>query len=246
MLKPLALAVILTVAAATAQAAALPYDRSLGTNLFYKVPDGFRAARQPSGVAMTKADGTPGFLLVAEEIPLTADLQRQPGATLAQALVIQLGGFTNDASAKISTPEQRSARARDGYDLWKVVSRNLDPATRQTRDCLYAVVFVNRQAQLFVACGFGGGALDRLTPGFNELLASASFRSLGATPPPKGAPPLPTDLAALAPKAPTPAAAPAAAKSGRQCRTVQRQACSGGIGTSLGYFCNTYPQRVCD
>jgi hypothetical protein len=35
-------------------------------------------------------------------------------------------------------------------------------------------------------------------------------------------------------------------KTGKRCRIVQRQMCSGGIGTSLGYFCNTYPQQVCD
>jgi len=48
MLKPLALAVILTVAAATAQAAALPYDRSLGPTCSTKSPTAFapRASRR--------------------------------------------------------------------------------------------------------------------------------------------------------------------------------------------------------
>jgi len=179
-----------------------------------------------------------GFLLAVPEIPLDEATASKIAAvgrpTFAQAVAVTAGNLAEDPNATIGEP---SVTRRLPHRHKVVRHRRREAALRALRNRLR-----RRLHPYFVAAGYGAPAdLDTQLPGFAELTASVGYRNKAAPAPKRLAPPLPTQLAAIMEAPQT-----AAPQSGKRCRGVQRQMCSGGIGTSFGYFCNTYPQQVCD
>lgn len=250
--------------AAPASNVATRYDRAFG-NVFYKVPSGYRAVQQSAGVVMARtadvlSGNLPGVLVVSRGLPLTPELRkelREKGKSIfVQGIAIALGNLTADPRAKLSNPAPVNNPAEDGYEAFALNGQAYDSDAGQKRFTTFVVVITPSRVEAFMKVGYGSEANAKaLDAGFEALTASAEFRDAGARPPSRLAPPLPTNLAALAPAPARPAApaasndespAPARGGGGGNCRIVQRQMCSGGIGTGLGYFCNTYPQRVCN
>lgn len=244
---------LLVVMASLALAAFAPaYDRAFG-NLLYAVPADYAAIQQPAAVTMARRDelargDLTGALVVPKEIVLTADLKRQLAAAghaaSAQALAIAAGDLAKDSRARLGDARLVNRPQADGYEVWQVDSQSFDAIARQDRYARTVVVFVKDRAHLFIAAGYGSDrAFQAQLPGFTALLQSGEFRNQGRPLPARPTAPLPGAF----PKADAPAQPPpSGARAAGRCRIVQRQMCSGGIGTSLGYFCNTYPQRVCD
>jgi hypothetical protein len=243
LLVTLALAVMS--AGAGPSVAAPSYDRVYG-NLLYRIPSGYRAAQQQGGLFMARQDELgrgelSGVLIVPQEIPLAGELARQPRAALAAALAATAGQLATDPKAQVSPPRLTNRPQDDGYEVYEIDSRSFDASARRERYARTLVVFVKDRIHLFIVAGYGTErAFQGQLPGFAALVASGEFRNQGRPLPPRQ-PPLPASLV------PVQAAAPQRpGTEGGRCRIVQRQMCSGGVGTSLGYFCNTYPQRVCD
>lgn len=244
-------------------AAPLRYNRTFG-NVFYAVPAGFRAAQDSGGIVMIRAadaaSGSIGGALLLTQGFVLSQAQRRDirndKKNFVQQVAIAAGDLTSDPGAKISAPTAVNDTAKDRYEAFAMSAVAHDKTAGQKRFMSIVVVLTPTRAEAFLNIGYGSEARMRSQgPAFDALVGSIEFRDAGA-PPPRAAAPLPRGLASLMPppKArPAPAPAPSApgqsasrGGTGRNCRTVQRQMCSGGIGTSLGYFCNTYPQRVCD
>lgn len=231
-------------------AGAATAERTLGANLVYRVPAGYSAVQQPGGVLMGRdadlAQGKiTGLLLTVPEISVDAATAQQIAQTgrptFAQALAISAGNFSSDPNATIGSAQRIATAVGETYRL---DTTSFDRDAGQQRHSRFEIVFVGDVIHIFIAAGYGAPeSLTAQLPGFASLRSSARYRNQGAPAPRDTPPPLPTDLAALTQQ---PAPQAEAAQSGKICRIVQRQMCSGGIGTSLGYFCNTYPQQVCE
>jgi hypothetical protein len=241
-----------------AQEGAIMPTHRLG-DLLYAVPDGFQAVGGADGVMMARtaeieAGTITGMLVVPRALMPDADSRAEqvkagPAAT-AQAVAVAVGNLAAIPDARMSEATLMNDAARDGYEAWQVVTVSEDPDAGKTRYSAFVVVFLPTQIQVLSAHGFGNEqALADLGPGFTALLASSEFASLGGRVPAPELSALPPDFAALMPPRPAESAAGGAsggASGGTGCYTVQRQMCSGGIGSGLGYFCNTYPETVCD
>lgn len=200
-----------------------------------------------------------GVLVVSRGLPLTPELRKElkeKGKSIfVQGIAIALGNLAADPRAKLSNPAPVNNPAQDGYEAFALNGQAYDSDAGQKRFTTFVVVITPSRVEAFMKVGYGSEANAKaLDSGFEALTGSAEFRDAGARAPSRLAPPLPTNLTALAPAPARPAApaasddeSPATARGGGgNCRIVQRQMCSGGIGTGLGYFCNTYPQRVCN
>jgi hypothetical protein len=238
------------------------YDRVFG-NIFYKVPAGYRAAQQRNGVVMVRqaalaAGDLNGVLLITPGFPLNAKLQaqmRENGKkTFVQAIAIASGNLAEDPTAQLSDPQLANDPQKDGYEGYLLVSKSVDKDAGTSRFAQYAIYLTGDRAEVVMRIGYGSQArLDALASGFEALVSAMGFRNAGAPPPSRLAAALPGDLAAITPK-PRSASPPAQAagasgqprRSGGNCRVVQRQMCSGGFASGMGYFCNTYPQTVCN
>ena len=248
--------------AIAAPASPTRYDRVFG-NIYYKVPSGYRAVQQAGGVVMVRtgdalAGNIQGVLIVSRGLPLTPELRKElkekGKSVFVQGIAIALGNLSADPRAKLSNPASVNNPAQDGYEAFALNGQAYDSDAGQKRYTTFVIVMTPSRVEAFMKVGYGSEANAKLLDsGFEALTASAEFRDAGARAPSRLAPPLPTNLAALAPAPARPVApaasgdqSPAPARGGGNCRIVQRQMCSGGIGTGLGYFCNTYPQRVCN
>jgi hypothetical protein len=238
------------------------YDRVFG-NIFYKVPAGYRAVQQRHGVVMVPqaalaAGDLHGVLLITPGFPLNAQLKaqmREHGKkTFVQALAIASGNLAEDPNTQLSDPHVANDPQKDGYEGYLLVSRSVDKDTETSRFAQYAIYLTGDRAEVVMRIGYGSQArLEALAPGFEALVRALGFRNAGAPPPARLAAALPGDLAAItsAPRSAPPPAQTAGAsgqprRSGGTCRVVQRQMCSGGVASGMGYFCNTYPQTVCN
>lgn len=245
-----------------AAAAATRYDRVFG-NIYYKVPAGYRAVQQKNGIVMVRqsdlASGNlGGVLLITPGFPLDAKIKakiRTNGKkATVQAIAVAAGNLTEDPGATLTDPQPVNEAAKDGYEAYSLISRSRDKDAGKTRFSQYLIILTGNRADVVMRVAYGSQAnYDALNAGFDALAKSIEPKNSGAAPPARLAGPLPTDMAAITPKpapgqfAGTGKAGPKpGAKGGRSCRIVQRQICSGGIGTSLGYFCNTYPQSICN
>jgi hypothetical protein len=249
--------------AAARSVTATKYDRVTASgNVFYRVPAGYKAVQQKGGVIMVPradiaAGELNGYLLLTEGFPLDANVQAKFKASgknaAVQALAIAIGGLADDPNAKLSVPEQVGNPARDGYEQYTLASRSEDKDAGKTRFTQYVIFLTGDRAEIAMRVAYGSAdKLDGLTSGLNALLTSMEFRNAGATAPSRLAAALPTDLAVITPR-PKPVPVETADADdgppkggGKQCYTVQRQSCSGGFASGMGYFCNTYPQQVCN
>lgn len=256
-------AALWSVAAAAGPVArpATRYDRVFG-NVFYKVPAGYRAVQQAGGVTMVRTADTAagtvgGVLLITPGLPLTATLRKQlvrDKTGFVQNMAIAFGNLTKDPNSRISKPLPVNDGRKDGYEAFALSADSFDKDAQQNRHTIFVIVLTPSRVEGFMKIAYGAKSrLKALDAGFDALIGSAEFRNTGAPPPSRIASPLPGNLAAILPspaaKPPQTAAKGTAAarpQPGGSCRIVQRQMCSGGIGSGLGYFCNTYPQRVCN
>ena len=258
------------VAQARPKASAAPrYDRDVGGKIFYRIPPGYKAISQDGAVVMFRqaelnAREIEGFLLITPPTPLDRNvrktLEKVGKAEFARQFAANVSNIDKDKDSSLGPAVQIKSLEKDGFDAFSVAASALDEDAGKTRHSLYIIVYAGADVYLLMSAGFGSQALLKAQqPGFTALQASLGFAATGAPPPSRQAPPLPTDVQDILPAAPAqsagqalefkPAPAPARerqAKRGGQCYTVQRQMCSGGIGTSMGYFCNTYPETVCD
>lgn len=246
---------------ARSQNGAIRPTRSFG-NMLYAVPTGYQAIGTSDGVLMARrsdvdSGNISGIIAVPREIradaKLLSALRRKSKAEIAQALVVGAANLQQDPAARISPATLVNDVARDRYEAYRVVTISKDSGAGKTRYSVMFVLFPGNFIHIVSANGFGSEkALDAITPGLNALLASIEFRNMGARVPPSPQPSLPTRFAT--PSAPQAAAVqtlrgrptPPSPSNGGSCRIVQRQMCSGGFASGMGYFCNTYPQRVCD
>lgn len=237
------------------------YDRVFG-NIYYKIPAGYRAVQQKDGVIMVRqsdlvSGNLGGVLLITPGFPLDAAIKAKIKANgkkvTVQALAIAAGNLAEDPKAKLTEPQSVNDAAKDGYEGYSLISRSQDKNAGKTRYTQYLIILTSNRADVIMRVAYGSQTnYDVLNAGFDALARSIEPKNSGAPAPTKLAGPLPSDMAAIMPKPkPAPAQVAGAGKTapksgGRSCRIVQRQMCSGGIGTSLGYFCNTYPQSVCN
>jgi hypothetical protein len=252
--------------AAARPVAATKYDRVTASgNVFYKVPAGYSAVQQKGGVIMVRqadivSGNVNGYLILTDGFPLDASTRakfKASGKDVAvQAIGIAAGGLTDVEGVKMSPPQRgNSDPARDGYEAYGLVSISDDEAAGAKRYAQYAIYLVGDRAEIAMRVAYGSQErLEPLLAGMDALTASMEFRNAGAPAPARLATALPTNMAAIMPK-PKPVPRQTAdgggsgAKSGgggRNCRIVQRQMCSGGFASGMGYFCNTYPQQVCN
>jgi hypothetical protein len=245
-------------AAAAQEPPAAPTHR-LG-NLLYAIPEGYVAAGGPDGVMLARRDEIEagritGLIVLPRELrPDAATAARiaaagQPAS--AQAIALAAGNLTADPAARFSPAEPINDAARDGFAAYRVVTIGADPAAGDTRYSVVVVAFPGEFVHVLAASGFGSeAALAAVLPGFEALLASGGFRNMGTPDPAVEPPPLPATLAELMPRAPAATGVGGGGGGGvgggGGCRTVQRQMCSGGFASGMGYFCNTYPETVCD
>lgn len=257
------------VEAAPGKAAAHPpiatrYDRVFH-NIYYRVPVGYRAIQQQNGVVMVRQSDLAsgelrGVLMLTPGFPLDAKTQakfKASGRKIAiQSIAVVAGNLAEDPDAKLTDPQAANDSVKDGYESYSVISKSHDKEAGKIRFTQYVIVLSRDHVDIVMRVAYGSEAnYEALTAGFNALLTSIEPKNSGAPAPTRLAAALPTDMAAITPK---PRAAPAqtadvrgnTAKSsgggGRSCRIVQRQMCSGGFASGMGYFCNTYPQSVCD
>ena len=247
-------------ASAASQNRAVHPTRSLG-NLLYAVPPGYEAVSAAGGVMMARrsevrSGNISGIIAIAHEIrpdpKVRASLRGKSKAEIAQALAIAAGSLERDPGAKVSPATLINDAARDRYEAYRAVTISKDENAGKTRYSAVFVIFPGDLIHVVSANGFGSEqALTAINPGVNALLASIEFRNMGGRVPRFAEPPLPSSFAPPAPPKPpvvqTPRARPGpTGRDGGSCRIVQRQMCSGGFASGMGYFCNTYPQRVCD
>jgi hypothetical protein len=252
-----AAAAALTAGGSVAIVASAPrpgYDRVLEDNLFYRIPDGFSGIQQPGGIFLyplaSLNDAEPSLIVLTREILVDPSLRRPESqaerAELATAIIAKVAGpLIEDPKPvvreELSPPPPRGAPLE--VRSFSVASRN----GRTLRVRMRArAMFDGVAFHLLLATRPGSGAPALLDSGYENLYGSLGFARLGDAAPRRTAPALATTLPEgrqSRPVAPSPDRR--VSKAGRQCRIVQRQRCSGGIGTSLGYFCTTVPQRVC-
>ena len=253
-------------AAARPAVGATKYDRvTVSGNVFYKVPAGYRAVQQKGGIIMVRqadiaAGNVNGYLILTDGFPIDASTRakfKASGRNVAvQAIALAAGGLTDVEGVKMSPPQRgNSDPARDGYEAYGLVSISDDEAAGTKRYTQYAIYLVGDQAEIAMRVAYGSQErLEPLLAGMDALTASMEFRSAGAPAPTRLAGALPTNMAAITPKPkPVPrqtadggGSGPKSGGGGRNCRIVQRQMCSGGFASGMGYFCNTYPQQVCN
>lgn len=241
------------------------YDRDVGGKIFYRIPPGYKAISQDGAVVMFRqaelaAREIEGFLLITPPTPLDnkvrRNLEKVGKAEFARQFAANISNIDKDKDSSLGAAVQIRSQEKDGFDAFSVAASALDEDAGKTRHSLYIVVYAGSDVYLLMSAGFGSQALLKAQqPGFTALQASLGFAATGAQPPARQAPPLPTDVREILPPDPPqqaarqnpepPPARPRSSGKG-QCYTVQRQMCSGGIGTSMGYFCNTYPETVCD
>lgn len=241
---------------AVSQAPAPPRATHTLDNLVYAIPPGFEAVGNPDGVMMAPtgqvaARHITGLLLIPKgfrpDAALRAQMRARGARAAAQAVVLAVSKAQTDPEARISPAELMNDVAKDGYEAYRVVVVGRDVEAGTERYAVYVVAFPGDWVHVLAAMGWGSSAaLEAVAPGLVSLLASAEFRNRGATLPEPAAPPLPSSFSALRPRADQRPSAPAQPRGQGNCRVVQRQMCSGGFGSGLGYLCNTYPQTVCD
>lgn len=247
MLCAAALAILLSLSGPSSAQVAIRPTRTLG-NLLYAIPDGYEAIGGVNGVMMARrtevaAGEITGLLLAPREIAVNAALAAKIRAAgrpaVAQALVIAVAGLADDPNARVSEARLANDARKDGYEAYRIVAIARGPDASETRYSAFIVAFPGQAVHLLSATGFGSQtALNAINPGFDQLLASVEFRNMGGRVPQKPAPSLPASFDKPAPRP--------QARNGDRCRVVQRQMCSGGYASGMGYFCNTYPQRDCD
>lgn len=228
------------------------YDRVFQGSVYFRVPDGYRGAETRNGIVLARdADlktGSPkGFLLMSPlltlDAGLKAELEKKGPENMALAIAIALGGLADDPDARYATPQLANDPAKDGYSVYRLASTSKEKGSGRPLVQQFAVILFGDRLLAVVAKGFDTTEnAQLLEPGFLTFVQSIEFPSNGAPPPASSAKEkLASSLEALFPKP----KASGGGGGGGNCRTVTRQMCSGGIGTSMGYFCNTYPQRVC-
>jgi hypothetical protein len=232
-----------------------PYDRALEDSLFYRIPDGFQAKWQPAGIliypAATPPGSAPEVLVLSREIVVDPPLRRPEARSrrgdLARSIAQALAASLTDEAEPVVREQPAPAPPRGA----RVEIRSFSIEARRGKPSvtLRAIALFDGIAfHLLIAIR---PATAPPVPGALETLyASLGFARLGDSPPDRPASPLPDQPSpsrADRPAGPGAAnAQPRRRESGPQCRIVQRQQCSGGIGTSLGYFCTTVPRRICD
>lgn len=228
------------------------YDRNFQGAVYYRVPDGYRGAETRNGIVLARQEdlksGNPkGFLLMSPLLTLDdglkAELEQKGPENLALAVAFAVGGLLDDPDARYATPQRVNDPAVDGYSVYRLASTSKEKGSGKTLVQQFAVILLGDRLLSVVAKGFDSTENAQLIePGFVSLVQSIEFPSNGAPPPASPATgKLASSLEALFPRP----KAGGGGGGGGNCRTVTRQMCSGGIGTSMGYFCNTYPQRVC-
>jgi hypothetical protein len=231
-------------------------------NLLYTLPAGFSAAGGAQGIMLASTPevergNVTAIIAIPREMKPDAKLKSllkgKSKGQIAQAVAIAVGNLQQDSRAKFSDAVLVNNAALDGYEAHRVITNSFDKDAGKQRYSAVFVMFPGDLIHVVSANGFGSEkALESISPGLNALLGSIEFRNKGGVASGTRQPALPTSFATLAkPTAPragsSSARAPAAkGRRGGSCRIVQRQMCSGGFGSGMGYFCNTYPQSVCD
>lgn len=256
-------------AASSATSSPTRYDRVFG-NIYFKVPAGYRAAQEKSGVFMVpeadlKAGTTGRFFIITPGIPLGSSMQEQFKAagrkSAIQAIAISVGNLLEDPKASLSDPQSCNNPDKDGYECYTLFSKSVDKAAGgQTRFAQYLILLTGARADIVMRVAYESqDKYEALTNGFSALAASIEPANGRARPPARLAPPLPVGLAAITPKvaasppqpaSPRPGGRPAqsASRGAGTCRIVTRQKCSFSNGFSPGvgsYTCLPYPQRIC-
>jgi hypothetical protein len=229
------------------------YDRMLEGSVFYRIPDGFGGVQQDGGVLLYPQAAPAGdaVIVLAREVPVEGSMQgaeaQAQRANLAASIVAAVAAALIDDPKPVvreepSPPPPRSA---------PLEVRSFSVASRRGRSLIARMrarmLFDGGAFHLILATRPAGKDVPAVTAGYESLYASLGFARLGDRAPRRLASPLPSALpqpgSALSDSGP--GSAGGGRRQGPQCRIVQRQQCSGGIGTSLGYFCTTVPQRIC-
>lgn len=209
-------------APASKPASALGYNRAFN-NVYFKVPDDYRAVQQDGGIVMARASDIEageitGFIVITPGIPIgpkEREALRKAGKDgFVQAMAINAGNLESDPNAKISKPELANDPAKDGYEGYYLVSRSQDADAQKERFTQYAVFLTRDRVEIAMRFGYGSEArLKAFGPGFDAVLKSMEFKNMGAPAPARLAAALPNSLEALTPKA---EAAPSAPRSSGQ------------------------------
>lgn len=229
------------------------YDRVFQDKVYYRIPEGFAGAETPNGIVLVRnqdlKSGDPkGFLTMSPLLELDgklkAELASKGPENMALAFAIALGGLLDDPDAKYASPTLANKPDEDGYAVYGLASQSKEKGSGRTLVQQFFIILVREKVLAVMARGFDSVENAQLfDAGQRALVQSIEFPANGAPPPAKPASgKLASSLQALFPK---PRPAVAGGGGGGNCRIVQRQMCSGGFGTSMGYFCNTYPQSVC-
>jgi hypothetical protein len=185
------------------------YDR-IFENVYFKVPDGYRAIQQEGGVIMARASDIEsgkigGFIVISKGVtigPTEREAVRKSGKALfVQAMAVGLGNLANDPDAKLSEAVLANNPAQDGYEGYLLVSRSHDADANKDMYTQYAVYLAGDRVEMAMRFGYGSEAqMEALGSGFDALLKSMEFKNMGAPAPARFAAALPNSLEALSPK----------------------------------------------
>ena len=241
-------------------AGATKYDRVLG-NIYYKVPQGYRAVQSKGGVYMVRASeveagNITGGLLMTPGLPFNADLRQKMQSIgkkgFVQAMALLLTGQADDAeNTKLSDPESLNDGAKDGYENYSVIVISKDKDSGKTRYVQLIVTLTGGRIEGVMRLAYDDVThLEPFTAGLQALGDSMEFKNAGAPPPTRLAAALSTDLAAIRPKAPAAqsassegdsAARPAKGRP-KSCAIYYRQQCNyTGVGAFQNHNCFTVP-----
>ena len=240
-----------------ASKAATPYDR-VYKNIYYKVPPGYVAFENGNGVYMVPEDALnagkiPGALAITGGLelndPVRAALEGPNKLAMVQALALKAAGDEDNPNPQMTPATQLNVSSNSGYTAYSVLTLTKDRTSGEKRYTQSILMFAGGRVEIVLRVGNGSEEnYNKLGVGVDDLLKTVELRTAGAPPPTRLAAALPTDFAAIAPKAKPAQSAGASGQSGGggNCHIVQRRSCSGGFASGMGYFCNTYPQRVCN